>query len=60
MIEYDGSPHGVFASDKERLTSDLLSFLQQGAPASAFAFSGTERGESSLSATLTTDNAAAY
>lgn len=28
FIEYDGAPHGVFATDKERLTADLLAFLQ--------------------------------
>jgi len=27
LIEYDGSAHGLFASDRERLTSDLLNFL---------------------------------
>lgn len=27
LIEYDGSAHGVFASDKERLIGDLLGFL---------------------------------
>lgn len=27
LIEYDGSPHGVFATDKARLTRDLLGFL---------------------------------
>jgi non-heme chloroperoxidase len=33
LIEYQGSPHGVFATDKERLTDDLLSFLKQWLPA---------------------------
>lgn len=28
FIEYDGAPHGLFATEKERLTSDLLAFLQ--------------------------------
>ncbi len=28
LIEYDGAPHGLFATHKERLTSDLLAFLQ--------------------------------
>lgn len=28
-IEYDGAPHGLFATHKERLTSDLLRFLKQ-------------------------------
>ena len=27
LIEYDGSAHGLFASDKDRLIDDLLSFL---------------------------------
>jgi pimeloyl-ACP methyl ester carboxylesterase len=29
LIEYDGAPHGLFATHKERLTSDLLAFLSQ-------------------------------
>lgn len=28
-IEYDGAPHGLFATHKERLTEDLLAFLRQ-------------------------------
>jgi pimeloyl-ACP methyl ester carboxylesterase len=28
LVEYDGSPHGLFATDKERLTKDLLDFLR--------------------------------
>lgn len=28
-IEYDGAPHGLFATHKERLTGDLLAFLRQ-------------------------------
>lgn len=28
LIEYDGAPHGLFASDKERLIADLLAFLK--------------------------------
>ena len=28
LIEYDGAPHGVFASHKEQLTQDLLAFLR--------------------------------
>ncbi len=28
LIEYDGAPHGLFASHKERLTEDLMSFLR--------------------------------
>ena len=27
LIEYDGSPHGLFATDKDRLIDDLLGFL---------------------------------
>lgn len=27
LIEYDGAPHGLLASDKERVTKDLLAFL---------------------------------
>jgi pimeloyl-ACP methyl ester carboxylesterase len=27
LIEYEDSPHGLFATDKERLTRDLLHFL---------------------------------
>jgi non-heme chloroperoxidase len=27
LIEYDGAPHGVFATEKDRLTADLLAFL---------------------------------
>lgn len=29
LIEYDGAPHGLFATEKERLASDLLDFLGQ-------------------------------
>ena len=29
LIEYDGSPHGLFATDKERLTNDLLGFIRR-------------------------------
>lgn len=28
LIEYDGAPHGLFATDKDRVTKDLLAFLQ--------------------------------
>jgi pimeloyl-ACP methyl ester carboxylesterase len=31
LIEYDGAPHGLFATHKERLTHDLLEFLRGGA-----------------------------
>ena len=30
LIEYDGSAHGLFATDKERLCDDLLEFLGRG------------------------------
>ena len=29
LIEYEGEPHGLFATAKERLTEDLLGFLRQ-------------------------------
>ncbi len=29
LIEYDGAPHGLFATHKEQLTADLLQFLRQ-------------------------------
>jgi non-heme chloroperoxidase len=29
LIEYEGAPHGLFATEKERLTSDLLNFLRK-------------------------------
>lgn len=29
LIEYDGAPHGLFASEKERLTQDLLAFIRR-------------------------------
>lgn len=34
FIEYDGSAHGLFASDKERLIADLVEFLGGAAPSS--------------------------
>jgi pimeloyl-ACP methyl ester carboxylesterase len=30
LIEYDGAPHGLFATHKDRLTADLLGFLRSG------------------------------
>lgn len=30
LIEYEGQPHGLFATAKERLTTDLLAFLAEG------------------------------
>ena len=38
LIEYDGEPHGVFATQTERLTRDLLAFLD----GERSAFSGLE------------------
>jgi len=29
VIEYEGGPHGLFATHKEQLTNDVLAFLQQ-------------------------------
>ncbi|MEJ7862920.1 MAG: alpha/beta hydrolase [Pyrinomonadaceae bacterium] len=29
LIEYEGAPHGLFATHKEQLTADLLKFLHQ-------------------------------
>lgn len=29
LIEYDGAPHGLFATHKERLTNDLLAFIRR-------------------------------
>jgi non-heme chloroperoxidase len=29
LIEYDGSPHGVFETDKERLARDVVGFLTE-------------------------------
>jgi non-heme chloroperoxidase len=29
LIEYDGAPHGLFATHKEQLTNDLLAFLRK-------------------------------
>ena len=30
LIEYDGSAHGLFAIEKERLIGDLVAFLGEG------------------------------
>ena len=35
LIEYDGSAHGVFASDKERLIADVCEFLEANAGSAA-------------------------
>jgi pimeloyl-ACP methyl ester carboxylesterase len=29
LVEYDGAPHGLFATEKDRLTRDLLAFLRE-------------------------------
>ena len=29
LIEYDGAPHGLFATEKQRLTRDLLDFIRR-------------------------------
>jgi non-heme chloroperoxidase len=29
LIEYEGEPHGLLATAKERLTKDLLTFLRE-------------------------------
>ena len=29
LIEYDGAPHGLFATHKDQLAHDVLEFLQQ-------------------------------
>ena len=29
LIEYDGAPHGLFATEKQRLSEDLLTFLRR-------------------------------
>ncbi len=29
LLEYDGAPHGLFATEKERFTQDLLAFIKQ-------------------------------
>ena len=39
LIEYDGEPHGVFATQTERLTRDLLAFLSS----EGSAFGGLDR-----------------
>ena len=39
LIEYDGAPHGLFATDKDRLTKDLLDFLNE-APKGSFMLGG--------------------
>jgi non-heme chloroperoxidase len=34
LIEYEGAPHGLFVTEKERFTSDLLTFLRSNASGS--------------------------
>ena len=29
LIEYENAPHGLFATEKQRLTADLLDFIRQ-------------------------------
>ena len=29
LIEYEGAPHGLFATEKARFTSDMLAFLKR-------------------------------
>ena len=29
LIEYEGAPHGLFATEKARFTSDLLAFIKR-------------------------------
>ena len=41
LIEYDGAPHGLFATHKERLTNDLLAFLGQSTGSAAGSVAGT-------------------
>jgi pimeloyl-ACP methyl ester carboxylesterase len=36
LVEYEGAPHGLFATHKDRLTADLLEFLEEGNSRSAF------------------------
>lgn len=43
LIEYDGEPHGIFATQTERLTNDLLSFLNGGNERSAFNLDAVQR-----------------
>ena len=40
LIEYDGEPHGIFATQTERLTNDLLSFLTDNPESGVFNLDG--------------------
>jgi pimeloyl-ACP methyl ester carboxylesterase len=31
LVEYDGAPHGLFATHGDRLSKDLIAFLNSGA-----------------------------
>ena len=42
LIEYDGEPHGVFATQTERLTNDLLAFLGDNGKRGAFNFDAAQ------------------
>ena len=42
LIEYDGEPHGIFATQTERLTNDLLSFLGGNGEHGAFNFDAAQ------------------
>lgn len=37
FIKYDGAPHGLFVPEKDRLTSDLIAFVQQSSVGSTYA-----------------------
>jgi pimeloyl-ACP methyl ester carboxylesterase len=43
LIEYDGAPHGLFASHKERFTARSAELPATGSGGSAFSFAGTGR-----------------
>ena len=44
LIEYAGSAHGVFATDKQRLIDDILAFLGTAQPAGSEARSAIPLG----------------
>jgi pimeloyl-ACP methyl ester carboxylesterase len=33
LVEYSGSPHGLFYTEKDRLNTDIISFITTGFPA---------------------------
>lgn len=46
LIEYDGEPHGLFATQTERLAEDIVAFLDRNGDGSAFAgLDGADRAE---------------